>query len=89
MRLASGCIAYQLMDTAGLRRGRLTGLVLRGEDLALPAAVPLTHCRGRTVLLDVRAGSRPGSGRSPGAGWPYQPGAACGCCGPGGVPGPQ
>ncbi|MGW3147837.1 MULTISPECIES: DNA polymerase Y family protein [Streptomyces] len=25
--------AYQLMDAAGLQRGRLTGLVLRGEDL--------------------------------------------------------
>ncbi|WP_331750046.1 hypothetical protein OG529_36340 (plasmid) [Streptomyces longwoodensis] len=26
-------LAYQLMDAAGLQRGRLTGLVLRGEDL--------------------------------------------------------
>ncbi|MFD9007055.1 hypothetical protein ACFV0T_40030 [Streptomyces sp. NPDC059582] len=27
-------LAYQLMDGAGLQRGRLTGLVLKGEDLA-------------------------------------------------------
>ncbi|MDQ0904495.1 hypothetical protein QFZ22_000480 [Streptomyces canus] len=26
-------LAYQLMDAAGLQRGRLTGLVLKGEDL--------------------------------------------------------
>uniref|UniRef100_UPI003830BF81 DinB/UmuC family translesion DNA polymerase n=1 Tax=Streptomyces sp. NPDC101234 TaxID=3366138 RepID=UPI003830BF81 len=26
-------LAYQLMDAAGLQRGRLTGLTLRGEDL--------------------------------------------------------
>jgi DNA polymerase-4 len=26
-------LAYQLMDAAGLQRGRLTGLALRGEDL--------------------------------------------------------
>ncbi|MFH8939477.1 DinB/UmuC family translesion DNA polymerase [Streptomyces griseosporeus] len=26
-------LAYQLMDAAGLQRGRLTGIVLRGEDL--------------------------------------------------------
>ncbi|MFF3467710.1 hypothetical protein [Streptomyces sp. NPDC002619] len=26
-------VAYQLMDAAGLQRGRLTSLVLRGEDL--------------------------------------------------------
>ncbi|MFE9686798.1 hypothetical protein [Streptomyces sp. NPDC006285] len=27
-------MAYRLIDAAGLQRGRLTGLVLRGEDLA-------------------------------------------------------
>ncbi|MFD7305273.1 hypothetical protein ACFV83_30830 [Streptomyces pharetrae] len=26
-------LAYQLMDAAGLQRGRLTGIALRGEDL--------------------------------------------------------
>ncbi|WP_420309232.1 hypothetical protein ACOB87_00510 [Streptomyces sp. YS-B37] len=26
-------LAYQVMDAAGLQRGRLTGLALRGEDL--------------------------------------------------------
>ncbi|KOV52588.1 hypothetical protein ADL00_36795, partial [Streptomyces sp. AS58] len=26
-------LAYQLMDAAGLQRGRLTGLALKGEDL--------------------------------------------------------
>ncbi|MFE9619151.1 hypothetical protein [Streptomyces sp. NPDC006384] len=26
-------LAYQLMDAAGLQRGRLTGITLRGEDL--------------------------------------------------------
>jgi DNA polymerase-4 len=26
-------LAYQLMDSAGLQRGRLTGLALKGEDL--------------------------------------------------------
>ncbi|MEU2623064.1 hypothetical protein ABZ642_33985 [Streptomyces sp. NPDC007157] len=26
-------LTYQLMDAAGLQRGRLTGLALRGEDL--------------------------------------------------------
>lgn len=26
-------VAYRLIDAAGLQRGRLTGLVLRGEDL--------------------------------------------------------
>jgi DNA polymerase-4 len=32
-------LAYQLMDAAGLQRGRLTGITLRGEDLIDAARV--------------------------------------------------
>ena len=32
-------LAYQLMDAAGLQRGRLTGIALRGEDLIDAAQV--------------------------------------------------
>ncbi|MFI7020811.1 hypothetical protein [Streptomyces sp. NPDC050164] len=33
-------VAYQLMDAAGLQRGRLTGITLRGEDLVDVGQVP-------------------------------------------------
>ncbi|MET9463045.1 hypothetical protein ABZY05_50205 [Streptomyces canus] len=34
-------LAYQLMDAAGLQRGRLTGLALKGEDLIDADQAPL------------------------------------------------
>ncbi|MDQ8707563.1 hypothetical protein RCO28_34595 [Streptomyces sp. LHD-70] len=61
--------AYRLMDAAGLQRGRLTGLLLRADDLvgAHAAAEQITFDRGREMRLRVesvadRANARYGKG---------------------------
>ncbi|WP_329583458.1 DNA polymerase Y family protein [Streptomyces sp. NBC_01361] len=62
-------VAYRLMDAAGLQRGRLVGMALRGEDLVAAAAVveQITFDRVRESRLRVekavdRANARFGAG---------------------------
>ncbi|MEU3795793.1 hypothetical protein AB0F07_39430, partial [Streptomyces fructofermentans] len=38
-------LAYRLIDAAGLQRGRLTGLALKGEDLVVAEQISLDRAR--------------------------------------------
>ncbi|MFE9776160.1 hypothetical protein ACFYOV_31790 [Streptomyces sp. NPDC005931] len=54
-------LAYQLMDAAGLQRGRLTGIALRGEDL-----IDADRVAQQISLDDTRALAAGGKDRGPG-----------------------
>ncbi|WP_317441003.1 hypothetical protein [Streptomyces collinus] len=49
--------AYRLMDAAGLQRGRLTGLALRGEELreagAVAQQITLDHSREARLVAEA------------------------------------
>ncbi|MFJ6530568.1 hypothetical protein ACIQMZ_35600 [Streptomyces longwoodensis] len=86
-------LAYQLMDAAGLQRGRLTGLVLRGEDLVdadqVAEQISLDGAReSRWSPSRPPTGSEPSSATAPSARppssaappEPRQPAWRRGCC---------
>ncbi|MEU0195993.1 hypothetical protein ABZ250_40290 [Streptomyces afghaniensis] len=61
-------VAYQLMDTAGLQRGRLVAIALRGEDLVdagqMAQQISLDDASEARLVAEAAVRPRPRQGRT-------------------------